>query len=133
MIAGGTPPYRISWNNGSNQRVLTNLLPGQYTAVVSDYAWNGVADYTATTTCSIAEIQVDCFAGASFSEFTVTKTPTPTPTQTPTNTPTPTVTPSTPAETCTINVPYYVSSNYSTPIGLKYNQSNNSLYICNFG
>ena len=133
LIAGGTPPYKISWNNGSNQRILTNVLPGQYTAVVTDYAWNGVSDYTATTTCSITEPQVDCFAGASFTEFTVTQTPTPTPTQTPTNTPTPTVTPSTPVENCTIHVPYYASSNYSTPIGLKYNPSNNSLYICNFG
>lgn len=133
VINGGTPPYNITWSNGSNQNRLTNVSPGEYTAVVTDYSWNGVSDYTATTTCSIAEPKVDCFVGASFTEFTVTQTPTLTPTQTPTNTPTLTISPTKPADNCTINVPYYVSSNYLQPIGLKYLQSDNLLYICNFG
>jgi YVTN family beta-propeller protein len=133
IIAGGTPPYKILWNNGSNERILSNVSFGQYTAVVTDYAWNGVSDYTATTTCSIIQPQVDCFTEADFTEFTITPTPTQTPTTTPTNTPTPTVTPTQAATTCVENVPYYVSSNYSTPTGLRYNVSNNQLYICNSG
>jgi hypothetical protein len=249
VIKGGTPPYNITWSNGSNETILTNVAFGEYTAVVTDYQYNGVSDYTATTTCSIIDPGADCFAAASVSEFTITPSVTPTPTITPSlpstpllnmcftfqfnTTATPTFlsctsipstenvlgvmdyyngkpfyyvnyptsltectlsaliiywnqtlsrwefasqdlpNPSTvfaynnnpsnyPESTstypwvtlnqlsqlssssvgdcatpepgaCEIEVPYYVSSNYSQPIGLKYNQSNNRLYICNYG
>jgi hypothetical protein len=48
-ITGGTPPYNVTWNNGSHNTLLTNLGPGQYTATVVDY----YGDFTATTTCTV--------------------------------------------------------------------------------
>jgi len=33
---GGTPPYAILWNNGSESWMLENLAPGRYTATVTD-------------------------------------------------------------------------------------------------
>ena len=48
-ITGGTPPYNVSWSNGSQGTYLTNLTPGNYTATVTDY----YGDFTATTTCSV--------------------------------------------------------------------------------
>ena len=248
-INGGTPPYNITWNNGSNESILTNVLPGTYTAVVTDYQYNGVSDYTATTTCSIVEPETDCLVSANVSEFTITPSVTQTPTVTPslpsipllnicftfvfslTSTPFYEKCTSQPATTnnfgdmdyyngkpyyqlnypvggvctlsvlfiswnqtlsrwecsssvigepsavlaynnnpsnypesnstypwislfpsfntlyssavgdcpepepvsCEIEVPYYVSSNFNGPQGLKYNQSNNYLYICNYG
>jgi hypothetical protein len=48
-VTGGTSPYNISWSNGSQGSLLTNLLPGQYTATVTDY----YRDFTATTTCNV--------------------------------------------------------------------------------
>jgi hypothetical protein len=49
FITGGTPPYNVSWNNGSHGTLLTNLSPGEYTATVVDY----YGDFTATTTCTV--------------------------------------------------------------------------------
>lgn len=48
-ITGGTPPYNVSWDNGSQGTLLTNLGPGDYTATVIDY----YGDFTATTTCNV--------------------------------------------------------------------------------
>jgi hypothetical protein len=48
-ITGGTPPYNVSWNNGSKGTLLTNLSPGDYTATVVDY----YGDFSATTTCTV--------------------------------------------------------------------------------
>ena len=49
FITGGTSPYNVSWNNGSQGTLLTNLSPGNYTATVVDY----YGDFTATTTCTV--------------------------------------------------------------------------------
>jgi len=48
-ITGGTPPYNVTWDNGSHGTLLTNLNSGDYTATVVDY----YGDFTATTTCSV--------------------------------------------------------------------------------
>ena len=48
-VTGGTPPYNIFWNNGLQGSPITNLLPGNYTATVTDY----YGDFTATTTCNV--------------------------------------------------------------------------------
>ena len=48
-ITGGTPPYNVTWDNGSQGTFLTNLSPGDYTATVTDY----YGDFTATTTCNV--------------------------------------------------------------------------------
>ena len=49
-ITGGTPPYKISWNNGSQTQYLTGLQFGTYTANVTDY----YGDFSATTTCTVS-------------------------------------------------------------------------------
>lgn len=49
FITGGTPPYYISWENGSQGTTLTNLSPGDYTATVVDY----YGDFTETITCTV--------------------------------------------------------------------------------
>jgi hypothetical protein len=48
-ITGGTPPYNVTWDNGSHGTLLTNLSPGEYTATVVDY----YGDFSATTTCTV--------------------------------------------------------------------------------
>ena len=48
-ITGGTSPYHVSWNNGSQGTLIKNLGPGEYTATVVDY----YGDFTATTTCTV--------------------------------------------------------------------------------
>jgi len=48
-ITGGTSPYKVTWDNGSQGTLLTNLTPGEYTATVVDY----YGDFTATTTCNV--------------------------------------------------------------------------------
>ena len=129
IISGGTPPYTILWNNGSNQNPLINVPYGNYTAVVTDYVWaSGISDFTATTTCSILKPIPDCSYDPSITEFTITPTPTVTPTMTPTMTMTPS---STPASTC---VPYdvkYITTTYSGTIGIKYNPISYEMYVCN--
>jgi len=52
VITGGTPPYSISWSNGSNSQNLTNLQVGDYTATVVDY----YGDFTGTTTCTVGNV-----------------------------------------------------------------------------
>lgn len=52
VITGGTPPYSISWSNGSNSQNLTNLQVGEYTATVVDY----YGDFTGTTTCTVGNV-----------------------------------------------------------------------------
>lgn len=129
IISGGTPPYTILWNNGSNQNPLVNVPYGDYTAVVTDYVWtSGISDFTATTTCSILKPIPDCSYDPSITEFTITPTPSVTPTMTPTMTMTPS---SAPASTC---VPYdveYITTTYSGPIGIKYNPISYEMYVCN--
>jgi hypothetical protein len=49
FITGGTPPYIITWQNGSQTQSLTNVGFGDYTATVVDY----YGDFTATTTCTV--------------------------------------------------------------------------------
>jgi len=131
IISGGTPPYTILWNNGSNQNPLVNVSYGDYTAVVTDYVWpNGISDFTATTTCSILKPIPDCSYDPSITEFTITPTPTVTPTMTPTMTMTPS---NTPPSTC---VPYdikYITTAKLGPIGLKYYPVGNKMYVCNSG
>ena len=48
-VTGGTSPYHVSWDNGSQGTLLKNLGPGDYTAIVIDY----YGDFTATTTCTV--------------------------------------------------------------------------------
>ncbi|MBV5313161.1 MAG: T9SS type A sorting domain-containing protein [Prolixibacteraceae bacterium] len=36
QINGGEGPYQIAWSNGKTTDVITNLLPGNYTATVTD-------------------------------------------------------------------------------------------------
>lgn len=48
-ITGGTPPYNVTWSNGTQGTLLTNLSPGNYTATVVDY----YGDFSATTTCTV--------------------------------------------------------------------------------
>ena len=49
FVTGGTSPYNVTWDNGSQGTLLTNLSPGNYTATVVDY----YGDFTATTTCTV--------------------------------------------------------------------------------
>lgn len=49
LINGGTAPYSISWNNGQSTSTLTGLLPGTYSATVTDY----YGDYSVTTECVV--------------------------------------------------------------------------------
>ena len=80
-ITGGTPPYTITWADGSVSPAIMDLEAGSYPATIVDY-WE---DFTANTVCVLSG-------------------PTPTPTQTPTLTPTPTQTPTltkTPTQTPT--------------------------------
>lgn len=49
LINGGTAPYSISWSNGQQGQTLTGLLPGTYSATVTDY----YGDYTVTTECVV--------------------------------------------------------------------------------
>ncbi len=48
-VTGGTPPYNVSWSNGAQGSLITNLLHGDYTATVIDY----YGDFTGITTCSV--------------------------------------------------------------------------------
>lgn len=58
-ITGGSTPYSVTWNNGSNSQNLYSISAGTYTATVVDY----YGDYTATTTCTVDTTQfyVDFF------------------------------------------------------------------------
>ena len=67
IITGGTPPYTVTWDNGSSGPYLQNLSFGSYTSTVTDY----YGDFTAITTCTLTA-------------ETPTSTPLPTPTPTPT-------------------------------------------------
>ena len=49
IITGGTPPYSVTWSNGSANQNITNLQFGDYTATVVDY----YGDFSATTTCTV--------------------------------------------------------------------------------
>lgn len=71
LVSGGTPPYKILWENGYLGSTLPGAINGApYPVTVTDYSWPGRgSDYTATTTCFLS-------------------LPSPTPTMTPTVTPT---------------------------------------------
>jgi hypothetical protein len=47
VILGGTPPYDISWENGSKTITIENLSVGSYPASVTDY----YGDFTISTVC----------------------------------------------------------------------------------
>lgn len=49
IITGGTPPYTITWENGSHSQVLAGVSAGDYTSTVVDY----YGDFTATTVCTV--------------------------------------------------------------------------------
>lgn len=49
IITGGTPPYTVEWNNGSNGIPINNLNYGSYTATVTD----SYEDYVETITCEV--------------------------------------------------------------------------------
>jgi hypothetical protein len=49
IITGGTPPYSVTWENGSQTQFLAGVAAGDYTATVTDY----YGDFTATTTCTV--------------------------------------------------------------------------------
>jgi hypothetical protein len=66
-ITGGTPPYTVTWGDGSISPAIMDLEAGSYPATIVDY-WG---DFTANTICVLSG---------------PTRTPTPTPTQTPTPT-----------------------------------------------
>lgn len=48
IITGGTSPYTILWSNNAVSNVISNLLPGTYSATVTDYYGE-----TATTECVV--------------------------------------------------------------------------------
>jgi len=52
IITGGTPPYTISWSNGSVGPTIFNLSAGSYGATVIDY----YGDFTANTICTLTGI-----------------------------------------------------------------------------
>ena len=106
LISGGTPPYVVTWDNGSLSQGLTNLKNGSYTATTVDY----YKDYTSVTECKISTAKDCSFSGSS--EIFIP--PSPTPTKTPTPTPTPTPTSSLPAVICNVweyNITIYNCSN----------------------
>jgi hypothetical protein len=49
IITGATPPYKITWTNGSQNQNLIGVGVGDYTAYVTDY----YGDFTAKTTCTV--------------------------------------------------------------------------------
>jgi hypothetical protein len=49
FINGGTSPYTVSWENGSQGTYLGNLQSGNYVATVTDF----YGDYTKTVTCTV--------------------------------------------------------------------------------
>lgn len=49
FINGGTSPYTVSWENGSQGTFINNLQAGDYTGTVTDY----YGDYTETITCTV--------------------------------------------------------------------------------
>ena len=61
LISGGTPPYVVTWNNGSLSQGLTNLKNGSYTATTVDY----YKDYTSVTVCEIFTSKDCSFSGSS--------------------------------------------------------------------
>lgn len=70
FVSGGVEPYGFSWSNGSTTQDLSNLLPGNYTVVISDN--NGCSATVASTVLqnspSISSAitvtqQVSCYGG----------------------------------------------------------------------
>ena len=88
-ITGGTPPYTVTWADGSVSPAIMDLEIGSYPATIVDL----YGDFTANTICVLSIPKPTATQ-------TPTPTPTPTPTQTLTNTPTKTPTP-TPTQTLT--------------------------------
>ena len=64
-VTGGTPPYNITWDNGGQGNLLTNLRPGSYTATIVDY----YGDFSATTTCVVEydSFYLEQFSNCSYS------------------------------------------------------------------
>jgi hypothetical protein len=52
LITGGTPPYVVTWSNGSIGPILYSLSAGSYGATVVDY----YGDFTANTTCVLTGV-----------------------------------------------------------------------------
>jgi hypothetical protein len=71
-ISGGTSPYTIQWSTGDEgQTTLSNIVPGEYTAIVTDY----YGDYTKEVTCVVE---------GPTPAITPSSTPAPTPSSVPT-------------------------------------------------
>lgn len=68
-IAGGTQPYSVSWNTGATGNPLSNLLPGSYTATITDN--NNCQESTSATVgvkappiiAAVTVGDVSCFGG----------------------------------------------------------------------
>ena len=101
-ITGGTPPYTVTWANGSISPAIMDLQAGSYPATIVDL----YRDFTAYTTCVLTGPTATATPTPTLtptptsSSPMLTKTPTPTPTHTPTPTPTRTLT-ATPTKTPT--------------------------------
>jgi len=52
IITGGTPPYVVTWSNGSIGPIIYNLSAGSYGSTVIDY----YGDFTANTTCVLTGV-----------------------------------------------------------------------------
>lgn len=71
FITGGTSPYNIEWSTGSNNVTqITNMVPGTYTATVTDF----YGDFTDVASCVI---------GAVAPAISPSPSPTPSPTPAP--------------------------------------------------
>ena len=82
-ITGGTPPYTVTWANGSISPAIMDLESGSYPATIVDF----YGDFTANTICVLSG---------------PTRTPTPTPTLTPTPTSSSPILTKTPTQTPTL-------------------------------
>lgn len=63
-ITGGTPPYDVTWENGSKGLTINNLSVGEYGATVQDY----YSDFTIETTCVLTG-ETDCSFSFSVNSF----------------------------------------------------------------
>lgn len=69
-VAGGTPNYSYSWNNGANTAIISNLAAGTYTVTVTDNNGCQITGSTSVNGAGLAldfSIQIDsnasCFGG----------------------------------------------------------------------
>ena len=79
FVTGGIPPLTYSWSNGATTQNLTNLGPGTYTVVVTDFC-GATATASATITqpdpVTLSVVATDIFClGACFGTITATASP----------------------------------------------------------